>query len=34
MHVGDYILALVAIVLGLAITDLAFSTHRLIRRRV
>ena len=33
MHVGDYVLALVAIVLGLAITDLAFSTHRLIRRR-
>lgn len=33
MHVGEYILALVSIVLGLALTDLAFSTHRLIRRR-
>lgn len=33
MHVGEYILVLVSIVLGLALTDLAFSTHRLIRRR-
>ena len=33
MHVGEYILALVIIVLGLALTDLALSTHRLIRRR-
>lgn len=33
MHVGEYILVLVTIVLGLALTDLAFSTHRLIRRR-
>ena len=33
MHVGEYILALVIIVLGLAIADLAISTHRLIRRR-
>lgn len=32
MHVGEYILALVSIVLGLALADLAFSTHRLIRR--
>lgn len=33
MHVGEYILVLVSIVLGLALTDLAVSTHRLIRRR-
>lgn len=33
MHVGEYVLALVGIVLGLAIADLALSTHRLIRRR-
>jgi hypothetical protein len=33
MHVGEYILALVIIVLGLALSDLAMSTHRLIRRR-
>lgn len=33
MHVGEYLLALVGIVLGLAVADLGISTHRLIRRR-
>ena len=33
MHVGEYLLALVGIVLGLALADLGISTHRLIRRR-
>ena len=33
MHVGEYLLALVGIVLGLALADLAYSAHRLIRRR-